>query len=348
MSVPTQQKALVLKEKQGDWGIEDVPVPKPGPGEILVKVKATGLNPVDWMIKEYGIFLTEFPAVLGLEAAGTVAVLGEGVTQFSVGDKVLYEGSYENHLATYQEYSIIAARFAAKIPTNVSFDQAATVPVGLATAAIALYGAQSEGGGAGYIPPFEESDHGKYSNEPLFIVGGSTTIGQFAIQLGKLSGFSPIITTASPHNSDLLKSFGATHVIDRKLDQDAIVAEVRKITSEPIKLIFDAISIPTTQGVAYDILASGGQLILSLQPTINKLTDDKRVVNVRGSVHFPIHQEFGAKLFSHVTNWLESEAIKPTAVEPSSGLNSIPKQLERLKAGEISAKKLVVRVSETA
>jgi len=343
MSVPTQQKAFILEAKQGDWHVAVVAVPEPGPGEILVKIESTALNPAEWKIRDFGILLTEFPAILGVEAAGTVAVVGDGVTQFSVGDRVVYQGFFQNRLATHQEYGVAPAKFAAKIPKDITFDQAATVPIGLSTAALALFG------GTGYAAPFEDADLGKHSDEPIFIVGGSSTVGQFAIQLAKLSGFSPIITTASPHNIDLLKSFGATHVIDRNLDDAAIVAEVKKINSKAINLIFDTISDPTTQSLSYEVLASGGQLVLT-QGAIDesKLTQDKKILNVSGLVQIPPNNEFGAKLFSHLTNWLESKAIQPTAVEPASGLNSIPEYLERLKLGKISAKKVVVHVSETA
>lgn len=81
-------KALFLLEKQGDYAVKDVPTPKPGPGELLVEIEATGLNPADWKIHDYGVFITEYPAVLGTDAAGIVKEIGEGVTGFAPGDRV--------------------------------------------------------------------------------------------------------------------------------------------------------------------------------------------------------------------------------------------------------------------
>ena len=81
-------KALLLLEKFGKFAIGDLPTPKPGRGELLVEVKATALNPVDWKIQTYGIILTEFPAVLGLDAAGIVKEVGEGVTGYTAGDQM--------------------------------------------------------------------------------------------------------------------------------------------------------------------------------------------------------------------------------------------------------------------
>ena len=84
---PTQ-KALYLNKKFGDLVLEDAPIYKPGPGEILIKVRATSLNPIDWKIQKYGVFIEKFPAVLGTDVAGDVEELGEGVNEFKKGDRV--------------------------------------------------------------------------------------------------------------------------------------------------------------------------------------------------------------------------------------------------------------------
>ena len=85
----TTQKALLLLQRKGDCAVRDVEIPKPGPGELLVEIHATGLNPVDWKIQAYwdAVFQT-YPAVLGTDSAGIVKGIGEGVTSFAVGDKV--------------------------------------------------------------------------------------------------------------------------------------------------------------------------------------------------------------------------------------------------------------------
>ena len=81
-------KALLLLEKQGSFAIRDVDTPKPGTGELLVEVRAVGLNPVDWKIQTNGIIVTDYPAVLGTDATGVVKEVGEGITAFAVGDRV--------------------------------------------------------------------------------------------------------------------------------------------------------------------------------------------------------------------------------------------------------------------
>ena len=87
---PSQQKVLYLTKKNGPFEVHTADVPKPGPGQLLIKVEAAGLNPVDWKIQLYGLFsdTMEFPSILGSDAAGTVEELGEGVTGFTKGDRV--------------------------------------------------------------------------------------------------------------------------------------------------------------------------------------------------------------------------------------------------------------------
>lgn len=86
--MPSTHKALVLEKKFGEYAVADVATPKPGPGEILVKVHAAALNPFDWKIQKYGIFVETFPAILGSDVAGEISGLGEGVSGFKIGDRV--------------------------------------------------------------------------------------------------------------------------------------------------------------------------------------------------------------------------------------------------------------------
>ena len=81
-------KALLLEKKFGEYAVGDVTTLKPGPSELLVKVHAAALNPVDWKIRKYGVFVETFPAILGSDLAGDVVELGEGVSSFKVGDRV--------------------------------------------------------------------------------------------------------------------------------------------------------------------------------------------------------------------------------------------------------------------
>ena len=113
------QKALLLLEKQGSYAVRDIDIPKPGPGELLVEIKATGLNPVDWKIQAFGLFAEQYPAIIGLDATGTVEAIGSAVTAFKKGDGVIYQGILYNDRATYQQYTLIDAGLVAKVRRHV-------------------------------------------------------------------------------------------------------------------------------------------------------------------------------------------------------------------------------------
>ena len=101
------------------------------------------------------------------------------------------------------------------------------------------------------------------------------------IQLAKLSKFSPIITTASLKHTDFLKYLGATHVFDRNLGSTELAAEISRVTNKPIQYVFDAISIPSTQQIGIDVLASGGKLALVQQLAVN-VPEDKTIIGILG------------------------------------------------------------------
>ena len=140
-----------------------------------------------------------------------------------------------------------------------------------------------------------------------------------AIQVAHLSGFSPIITTASLKNADYVKSLGATHVIDRYVP---LVDAVKAITAEPIPVLYDAISLSETQNPAWEVLAPGGKLILVLNIAIDdkKLEEGeaqgKEIVQVSGSVWDKSQGDIGIHLYKHLTAALESGDIKVRVVDP--------------------------------
>ncbi|KAL7278933.1 hypothetical protein ACG7TL_006764 [Trametes sanguinea] len=350
---PKTQKALVLPEKQGQWRVVEVEVPTPGPKEVLIKVTATALNPVDWKIQTYGYFITDYPYVGGTDAAGVVEEVGPEVTNVAKGDRVLFQGWFTNRLATFQQYTIVPAEITAKIPDNITTDQAASVPLALATVVTGLYNHHPQGKTINWTAPWEEGGAGKFAGKAALILGGASSVGQYAIQMAKLSGFSPIIATASPHNEQLLLSLGATHVVDRSLSPAAIKLELPKLTGgNPIEFVYDAISYPETQALAYDALAPGGALLIVLDEAVpqelKKEGDNKTIVHVFGNVHTPENREVGVELYKRLTEWLEKGIVVPNKVEVlPNGLARIPEGLERLKNNKVSGHKLIARPHET-
>ncbi|KAI0071612.1 GroES-like protein [Panus rudis PR-1116 ss-1] len=359
MATPKQQKALRLVEKLGDFVVQTIDVPTPDAGEVLVRVESAALNPIDYKVKDLGWLVRDddYPAILGFDGAGVVVQVGEGVTRLKPGDKILFQGGpgfISSRYGTFQQYALTFADVAFKIPPNISFDEAATLPVGLGTALNGLYGdltPDSERSGAGLTPFWRDGGRLKYSGKPIVVLSGATSCGQQAIQLARLSGFSPIITTASAHNAELLKSLGATHVIDRNLPSSQIVDEVKNITTIPIQIVFDAVALPETQQTAFDIVAPGGTVSVVLPPLLDKhqlASANKKTCFIGGSIVFPGWKDRAIEFADILPGLLESGEIKPNIPHYiPGGLASIVEGLDLLRKNKVSAKKIVVRPPET-
>ena len=130
------------------------------------------------------------------------------------------------------------------------------------------------------------------------------------IQLAKLSGFSPIITTASLKHADNLKSLGATAVFDRDLPASELSKEIKKLTNEPIKFVYDSISSNSTQETGVELLAPGGQLAVVL-PATAKADEGKSILGLLGLPRMPANIELVETLYhDKIAGFLEKGIIK--------------------------------------
>jgi NADPH:quinone reductase-like Zn-dependent oxidoreductase len=180
--------------------LEEIDTPVPNDNQLLVRVRAASVNPLDWHYMEgtpYIARLLEFgllkPKVtrLGVDYAGTVEAVGKNVTQFKLGD-----GVYGNRFGAFAEYVVATDKAMALKPANVSFEQAASVPVAGVTALQAL------------------RDKGKVqAGQKVLINGASGGVGTFAVQIGKSFG-AEVTGVCSGKNADMVRSLGADHVID--------------------------------------------------------------------------------------------------------------------------------------
>lgn len=316
-------------------------------------MRAAALNPADWLLRDLGLWIKDWPTILGWDAAGVVVEVGEGVRSVAVGDRVMYSHSKvaEPQICTFQQYNVVNSDFVAKIPDSMTFDEASTIPLTLATAALGLYANRNEpDGGLGLTPPWEEEGRGKYAGEPILIAGGASGVGQHTIQLAKMSGFDPIITTASLHNEAYLKSVGATHVLDRKLPADGAAAAVRAITDKPVRVAYIAVVDDDYQRAFYDILAPGGALLRVGENAVDEAklaVGDKYCTHVFADVQMPSQKDVARSLYAKLPEMLAAGDIRPTKFELlPNGLAGIPEGLDRLKEG-VSAVKFVARPQET-
>ncbi|KAI0754147.1 GroES-like protein [Daedaleopsis nitida] len=355
MSPPAQQKALSLESKCGQFVVKTIEVPKPGAGEVLVRVEATALNPLDWKVQALGLVVEKYPAVLGFDAAGTIVEIGQDVSSFAVGDRVIVQGWYDPATqsvhGTFLQYFVSAAKFTAKIPASISFDAAATIPSGLASAAIPLYNQNESAASVRLLPPWAEGGRGKHAGKPFLVLGGASSLGQFAIQFAHLSGFSPIVATASPHNTEFLKSLGATHVLDRKLPTEALKAEATKIVGGLFGCVYDAVSYTDTLAIGYALTAPHGDFVfvLPVPEYMNTKSDSgKKAHFVHGLFMSPVNHAVSESLLAALPQLLESGDIKPNREELlPGGLHGVANGLERLRKDQVSGTKLVVRPQDT-
>ncbi|KAK7682475.1 hypothetical protein QCA50_014275 [Cerrena zonata] len=353
MAIPTQQKALRLTAAQSDFSVDTVPVVLPQDDEVLIRIEASTLSHMERFMQQAGYYITEYPSIVGLDAAGVVVALGKNVTGRAIGDRVLYVTNFTSPSAAHQQYAVMKAHLTAKVPASISFDQAATLPCNVLTAHNGLYTGPTPRigrGGANLTPFWKPEGRGKYAGQPIVILGAAASVGQYAIQQVRISGFSPIIAVASLRNADLLKSLGATHVLDRSLSASDLISQAREITTKPIQVVYDAFSSAETQGLGYDILASGGALAITLPVALDeaKLKSDKSVYMVYGAPNQPEYEEIDAEFFNALPEYLSSGEIKPNAVEYlPGGLHAVSEGLKRLESFALNGK-LAVHPLETA
>ncbi|PIL26604.1 hypothetical protein GSI_12362 [Ganoderma sinense ZZ0214-1] len=366
---PTTQKALVIPaEKEPFKLVTDWPVPQPGPTDVLVKVVSAAINPVDAYVQAQGIpgLVPGYPTIPGFDGAGVVEEVGAEVTNVAKGDKVIVQGTFklDNRNTTFQEYTVQPAKFVAKIPDNITFDQAATISLCLATVVNGIWGHEEDSTSARFTPPWEEGGTTKYAGQAALILGGGTNVGQFAIQCARMQGFYPIISTASPQNSALLLSLGATHVLDRTLAPDALRAALASIVPAtaanpgPITYVYDAFGRGRdAQRLGYSVLAPGGAFVTVIPFDDSSLTDlveesarkgeGKRVARARAGYTVSGNGALGVEIFKRLTGWLESGAIVPSRLEVvPGGLSGVAEGCKRMLTWDVGAK-LVVRIDET-
>ncbi|KAF4622235.1 hypothetical protein D9613_009386 [Agrocybe pediades] len=210
-------KALVTASSN-TAAVQDIPVPEPGPGEIRIKVKAVALNPVDSLYVAHPV--DDPGRVIGSDVAGIVDKLGHGVTAWAVGDRVagLLQGATSGNARPggFAEYAILEQDLTIRIPSAVSFEEAATFPLCSLTAAQALFIRLEIP--APFASPFEFKP--PTASRPIILIySGATSIGLFAIELAKLlrtPAGEPyrIFATASPKNHEKLKNLGVEAVYD--------------------------------------------------------------------------------------------------------------------------------------
>ena len=258
----------------------DVPTPTIAPDEILVKVKSTAVNHLD-LVKASGtarqILPIDLPWIPGHEFSGVVEQIGGDVAGWAQSDAVFGANGTG---AAYAEYLIVKPAAIAKKPANLSFEEAASVPVAAQTAweGIFTHGHLEEG-------------------QSILIHGGAGAVGAYAVQLASHAG-ATVIATASGDDEAYLNSLGASRVLDYR------TAQFETALREKVDVVFDLVG-GDTQKRSFLVLKEGGHLISATQPVSQ---DEAAKHHVSGAM---IRLAPSGDVLSRIARLLEEGTIRP-------------------------------------
>jgi len=235
----------------------DVERPEPGLSQILVQVRAAGVNPSDWAHRAFRVFLGEPPFTLGWDVSGVVESVGFGVTLFKPGDEVFGMLPYPFGVGSHAEYAVGPARAFAIKPANVDHATAGALPLAALTAWQAL------------------NDTARLqAGQRVLIHAAAGGVGHLAVQIAKAGG-AYVIGTASERNHDLVRNLGADDVIDYTATDFAAVASDVDVVLDPISGDYSARSLR--------VLRKGG-ILVSLLPFAPEIPDEAAGLGVRAEV----------------------------------------------------------------
>lgn len=198
MSLPTTMRALVLHDyASGRFSESQVPLPQAGPGEVLVRVVASGVNPIDYKIRTGNApyAMPQLPAIIGTDLAGVVEAVGAGVSQFVVGDEVYgLTGGVRGLQGSLAEYAAVDARLLAHKPSTLSLREAAAMPLVFLTAWEGLVDRAKVGAG-----------------HKVLVHGGAGGVGHAAVQIARALG-AEVFATVSAGKKHIVEGYGATAI----------------------------------------------------------------------------------------------------------------------------------------
>ncbi|KAK2591732.1 hypothetical protein QQS21_010586 [Conoideocrella luteorostrata] len=340
-------KAVVGGELGGYCLAENICIPITNRGSMLCRVHAIAMNPHDAKIVD-----SNAPGALGgCDFAGTVIEVGEEVKRFKEGDRILAVtfgmNASDKTAGAFAEYALAVEDLSCHIPAALSFTEACSMGLAIATAGLALFQAPGLGlrmqGGAG---------------EAVLVSGGATATGTMATQLLKMAGYKPIVT-CSPVNNAMCESFGAAACFD--YHSPACGADIRVYTDNSLRYVLDCVTDAAIMKMCYDAIgASGGTYIAleAISTTVKYMRRDVRadwlmaqsmlgapveMKGMYGRPSTPEHRQFGARLFVQAEKWLQDSIIRHHPLEiRDGGLGNISQSVDDLRLGNVHGKKLVL------
>lgn len=284
-------KAQVLNAFGGPASFElrDVATPTPGAGQVLVRVHATSINPLDYQVRrgDYPDFVP-LPAITGHDVSGVVEAIGEGVTLFAPGDEVWYTPQIFDGQGSYAEYHVAAESIVGHKPPSLGHLEAASMTLagGTAWEALTVRAALRVG-------------------ESILVHGGAGGVGHLAIQLAKAIG-ARVFTTVRESNFAFARSLGADVVIDYE-NEDYVEAIMRETAGHGVDVVFDTIG-GNTLSRSPDVLAQLGRVV-----SIVDIAQPQNLIQAWGknaSYHFVFTRQHRGKL-DELSALIERGQLRP-------------------------------------
>ncbi len=319
----TQKALLVTEVGKPLVLVSDRAIPEPQPNQIQVKVAVAGINQHDRKARDFGLFIAgKLPAVLTNDVAGKVTKVGENLTgEVKVGDRVVtHAGLAPGYTQSgLQEYVVADAGAFAKIPDTITDDEAATLPTNIIAPLVAFFKVLQIP--APWSPGAKDFD---YANATILIIGGGTNCGKFGVQLAKLAGIGRIVAVGGDEAE--LKSYGATHIVDRHGGYETVLGRIRDIVGDDLIYAYDTVNPPPGQILALNALSSHKRGALARLLPMGPVDESKvigktagfEVRDVFGSSH--AHPELCKEFWARVPAYLETGIIKPLGFVVKEGL----------------------------
>ena len=235
---------LPISDPQSLFDI-DLPQPSPRGRDLLVRVEAVSVNPVDTKVRAPKATVEPTPKVLGYDAAGIVEAVGDGVMRFKPGDAVYYAGDITRP-GSNAEFQLVDERIVGHRPCTLSVAEAAALPLTTITAWEALF------------TRLGISRGGSHRGQSILIIGGAGGVGSIAIQLAKLAGLVVITTASRPQSQAWVMALGADHVVDHS---EAMIEEMARLGFREVDFITNFNNTDAYWGVMSELIRPQGSIV---------------------------------------------------------------------------------------
>ena len=310
----------------------DLPKPEPAGHDLLVRIEAVSVNPVDTKVRAPGKPARTTPLVLGWDAAGVVEAIGPAVSMFKPGDKVFYAGDITRP-GSNSEYHLVDERIAGHRPRSLAVDAAAAFPLVTITAYEALFdrlGVKANGQSRGKM---------------LLVIAGAGGVGSMTIQLAKIAGLTVLATASRPESTEWVQHLGADHVLDHR---QPLRPQLEAAGYKLVHYILNCADTDAYWDAMADLIVPQGKICTIVE---NKGSLDQQVMKLKSVTHVwelmftrPKYQTEDMveqhKLLNRIADWIDKGTIKGILRETLEPINAanMKKAHAKLESGTMIGK----------